>query len=81
MTLKYGIANTPTIVTNQKMLCYRDFDSGPSATRRVQGAPFYPDVIWHPERGRFNNRLPRDYLERQVVPSIAKKQASGQEAV
>jgi cytosine/adenosine deaminase-related metal-dependent hydrolase len=26
-SLKYGIANTPTIVTNQKMLCYRDFDA------------------------------------------------------
>src|SRR5712675_1404417 len=24
-TLKHGIANTPTIVTNQKMLCYRDY--------------------------------------------------------
>jgi imidazolonepropionase-like amidohydrolase len=31
-------------------------------------------VVWHPERGRLNNRLARDYLERQVVPAIAKKQ-------
>jgi len=31
-------------------------------------------VIWHPERGRFNNRLAPDYIERQVVPAIAKKQ-------
>jgi adenine deaminase len=31
-------------------------------------------VIWHPERGRLNNRLPPDYIDRQVVPAIAKKQ-------
>jgi len=36
--------------------------------------PFYPDVIWHPEHGRPSNRMQRDYLERQVVPAIAKKQ-------
>jgi hypothetical protein len=73
-TLKYGIANTPTIVTNQKMLCYRDFEAARRQPDVLRVPPFYPDVIWHPERGRFNNRLPRDYLERQVVPAIAKKQ-------
>ena len=36
--------------------------------------PFYLDVIWHPERGRSSNRMARDYLERQVVPAVAKKQ-------
>ena len=36
--------------------------------------PFYLDVIWHPERGRLSNRMARDYLERQVVPAVAKKQ-------
>src|SRR5260370_16560921 len=36
--------------------------------------PFYPDVIWHPEHGRPSNRMQRDYLERQVVPAIARKQ-------
>jgi adenine deaminase len=36
--------------------------------------PFYLDVVWHPERGRLNNRIARDYLERQVVSAIAKKQ-------
>jgi imidazolonepropionase-like amidohydrolase len=73
-TLKHGIANTPTIVTNQKMLGYRDYD----AARRqaeIQGIPpFYLDVIWHPEQGRLNTGMKRDYLERQVVPAIAKKQ-------
>jgi cytosine/adenosine deaminase-related metal-dependent hydrolase len=73
-TLRYGIANTPTIITNQKMLCYLDFE----AARRQPGAravpPFYLDVVWHPARGRLNNRLPHDYLRRQVVPAIAKKQ-------
>jgi hypothetical protein len=73
-TLTYGIANTPTIVTNQKMLCYRDFDAARREPNVLKVPPFYPDVIWHPQRGRFNNRLPRDYLERQVVPAIAKKQ-------
>jgi imidazolonepropionase-like amidohydrolase len=74
VTLKHGIANTPTIVTNQRMLCYRDFE----ATRRQPDMrnvpPFYLDVIWHPEHGRLNTRLPPDYLERQVVPAIRKKQ-------
>jgi cytosine/adenosine deaminase-related metal-dependent hydrolase len=73
-TLKHGIANTPTIVTNQKMLGYRDY----GAARRqaeIQGVPpFYLDVIWHPEQGRLNTGMKRDYLERQVVPAIAKKQ-------
>jgi imidazolonepropionase-like amidohydrolase len=73
-TLKYGIANTPTIVTNQNMLCYRDFDAARREPDVLKVPPFYPDVIWHPQRGRLNNRLPRDYLERQVVLAIAKKQ-------
>jgi cytosine/adenosine deaminase-related metal-dependent hydrolase len=37
-TLKFGIANTPTIVTNQSMLCYRDY----AAARRqaeTEGVP------------------------------------------
>jgi Amidohydrolase family len=56
------------------MLSYRDYDAA-----RLQGVllgvpRFYLDVIWHPERGRFNNRFAPDYLERQVVPAIAKKQ-------
>jgi len=74
MSLKFGIANTPTIVTNQKMLCYRDYEAARHQPELRHVPPFYLDVIWHPERGRLNNRLPRDYLERQVVPAIAKKQ-------
>jgi imidazolonepropionase-like amidohydrolase len=73
-TLKYGIANTPTIVTNQTMLCYRDYDLARRQAELKGVPPFYLDVIWHPERGLLNTRLPRDYLERQVVPAIAKKQ-------
>jgi Amidohydrolase family len=73
-TLKYGIANTPTIVTNQRMLCYRDFETARRQPDMQKIPPFYLDVVWHPEHGRLNNRLPRDYLERQVVPAIAKKQ-------
>jgi Amidohydrolase family len=71
-SLRFGIANTPTIVTNQKMLCYGNYDVARQQHRHVP--PFYLDVIWHPDRGRLNNRLARDYLERQVVPAIAKKQ-------
>ena len=52
-TLKHGIANTPTIVTNQQMLCYRDFDIARRAPAMRNVPPFYLDVIWHPERGRF----------------------------
>jgi cytosine/adenosine deaminase-related metal-dependent hydrolase len=73
-TLKYGIANTPTIVTNQKMLCYRDFEAARRQSDVLRVPPFYPDVVWHPARGRLNNRLPRDYLDRQVAPAIEKKQ-------
>jgi len=73
-TMKHGIANTPTIVTNQKMLCYRDFEASRRQSERQGIPPFYLDVIWHPERGRLSNRMQRDYLERQVLPAIAKKQ-------
>lgn len=73
-TLKLGIANTPTIVTNQKMLCYRDYEAARRQPELKNVPPFYLDVIWHPERGRLNNRLPPDYIDRQVVPAIAKKQ-------
>jgi len=73
-TLKFGIANTPTIVTNQKMLCYRDYEAARRQPELKNVPPFYLDVIWHPERGRLNNRLPADYIDRQVVPAIAKKQ-------
>jgi Amidohydrolase family len=74
VTLKHGIANTPTIVTNQQMLCYRDFDAARRNPAMRDVAPFYLDVIWHPERGRSTNRMARDYLERQVVPAVVKKQ-------
>jgi imidazolonepropionase-like amidohydrolase len=74
VTHKYGIGNTPTIVTNQQMLVYRDFDAARRHPAMRNVAPFYLDVIWHPERGRMNNRMPPDYLDRQVVPAIAKKQ-------
>src|SRR5262249_20944060 len=73
-TLKYGIANAPTIVTKQRMLGYRDFDAARRAGDMKLVAPFYLDVIWHPERGRFNNRIAADYIEREVVPAIAAKQ-------
>lgn len=73
-TLAQGITNTPTIVTNQQMLCYRDFPTSARKARAQHVPPFYLDVIWHPEHGRLNNRLPREYLERQVVPAIEKKQ-------
>jgi cytosine/adenosine deaminase-related metal-dependent hydrolase len=73
-SLRFGIANTPTIVTNQKMLCYRDYDVARAQAELTSVPPFYLDVVWHPERGRLNNRLARDYLERQVVPAIEKKQ-------
>ena len=51
-SLKHGIANTPTIVTNQQMLCYRDFDAARRDPAMLNVPPFYLDVIWHPERGR-----------------------------
>lgn len=73
-TLKHGIANTPTIVTNHRMLCYRDFDAARRRDDMKHVAPFYLDVIWHPERGRLNNQIASDYIDRQVVPAIAKKQ-------
>src|SRR5438128_8540436 len=43
-TLKHGIANTPTIVTNQQMLCYRDFDIARRAPAMRNVPPFYLDV-------------------------------------
>jgi Amidohydrolase family len=73
-TLKHGIANTPTIVTNHRMLCYRDFAAARRRDDMKYVAPFYLDVIWHPEHGRVNTRIAADYIERQVVPAIAKKQ-------
>jgi hypothetical protein len=50
-TLKHDIANTPTIVTNQKMLCYRDFEAARRQPDVLKVPPFYLDVVWHPERG------------------------------
>jgi cytosine/adenosine deaminase-related metal-dependent hydrolase len=73
-SLKFDIANTPTIVTNEKMLCYRDYATACREEVPLGVPPFYLDVVWHPERGRFNNRFAPDHLERQVVPAIAKKQ-------
>lgn len=73
-SLKHGIANTPTIVTNHRMLCYRDYDAARRRDDMKQVAPFYLDVVWHPAHGRLNNRIAAEYIERQVVPAIAKKQ-------
>jgi hypothetical protein len=58
-TLKHGIANTPTIVTNHEMLRYRDFDIARRAPAMRNVPPFYLDVIWHPERGRSATGWPR----------------------
>lgn len=73
-TLKHSIDNTPTIVTNHRMLCYRDFAAARRRDDMKYVAPFYPDVVWHPEHGRVNTGIAADYIERQVVPAIAKKQ-------
>jgi hypothetical protein len=73
-TLKHGIANTPTIVTNQRMLSYRDFDATRRRPEMRNVPPFYLDVIWHPERGRASNRMQSDYLERQVTLAVKRKQ-------
>jgi imidazolonepropionase-like amidohydrolase len=83
-----GISDTPAVPPSEFAGCFAlpglvDMHvhlppNNALAARRQSGMskvpPFYLDVIWHPERGQFNNRLPRDYLERQVVPAIAKKQ-------
>jgi len=47
-TMRHGIGNTPTIVTNQRMLCYRDFEEarGQPDVRLVP--PFYLDVVCIP---------------------------------
>src|SRR5215216_4524489 len=74
VTLKYGIANTPTIVTNQRMLSYLDYDAMRRRPEMRNVPPFYLDVIWHPERGRASNRMQPDYLERQVTLAVKKKQ-------
>jgi hypothetical protein len=74
VTLKYGIANTPTIVTNQRMLCYRDYEAMRRRPEMRNVPPFYLDVVWHPERGRASNRMQPDYLERQVTLAVKKKQ-------
>ena len=73
-SLKFGIANTPTMVTNQKMLCYKDFEAARRQPEFSVLPPFYLDVIWHPEHLPAGLRFTRDYLDRQVVPGIAKKQ-------
>jgi imidazolonepropionase-like amidohydrolase len=73
-TLTFGIANTPTIVTNSSMLNYRDYAAACRAPAMEFVPPFYRDVVWHPERGGLNTRLSPDYIERQVTPAIAKKQ-------
>jgi len=74
VTLKHGIANTPTIVTNRQTLLYRDFDAARRNPTMRHVPPFYLDVVWHPDYGRLNNRIGGEYLERQVVPAIVKKQ-------
>jgi amidohydrolase family protein len=74
VTLKHGIANTPTIVTNQRMLCYRDYGAMRRRPEMRNVPPFYLDVIWHPDRGRASNRMQPDYLERQVTLAVKKKQ-------
>jgi len=73
-TLTFDIANTPTIVTNRRMLFYRDYPAACRAPGMELVPPFYRDVVWHPERGGLNTRLSPDYIDRQVIPAIAKKQ-------
>jgi imidazolonepropionase-like amidohydrolase len=73
-SLKFGIANTPTIVTSQKMLCYRDYEAARGKPEFSMVPPFYLDVVWHPEFLPAGLRFTGDYMERQVAPAIAKKQ-------
>src|SRR5262249_42714671 len=40
-SMKYEIANTPTIVTNQKMLCYLDYDAARRRDDLFGVPPFY----------------------------------------
>jgi cytosine/adenosine deaminase-related metal-dependent hydrolase len=73
-SLRENIANTPTIVTNSAMLNYLDFPAAARQTSVRLMPSFYPDLIWHPEHGGLNSRLPVEYIRRQVTPAIRKKQ-------
>jgi hypothetical protein len=68
------IANTPTIVANAAMLNYLDFSAAVRQTPVRMVPAFYPDLIWHPEHGGLNSRMSVEYIRRQVVPAIRKKQ-------
>ena len=73
-TLREGIANTPTLVTNEASLSYLDFQGACARLVLRRIPPFYPDIIWHPVRGGLNSRLPQDYTKRQVSAAVSKKQ-------
>jgi imidazolonepropionase-like amidohydrolase len=72
-SLRENIANTPTMVTNAAMLKYLDFEAAARQSSMRLVPPFYPDLIWHPVYGGLNNRLPIDYINRQVVSAVRKK--------
>ena len=55
-------------------LLYMNFEAARCRPDVLKVLPFYPDVVWHPARGRLNTRLPAEYLDWQVVPAIKKKQ-------
>jgi amidohydrolase family protein len=73
-TLRFGIANTPTIAAIDSLLAYENFTVALGSKAAQLMPPFYRDVIWNPDHGGLNVRVSQDYLATRVREAIAKKQ-------
>ena len=65
VSLQYGIANTPTLVVNEGVLAYRDYERAAKASAARLLPRMYTEGVWHPQRGnRMYRGLTPKYLNR-----------------
>lgn len=64
-TLEHGIVNTPTLVLNQQLLRYLDYEDALTDPTIRLAPRLFREVVWHPEEGvPLYRNLPDDVLAR-----------------
>jgi hypothetical protein len=74
VTMKSGIANTPTIVAIKSLLAFENYSEALRSDAARLMPPLYREIVWNPARGGLNARVSKQYLATRVREAIAKKQ-------
>jgi imidazolonepropionase-like amidohydrolase len=74
VTMKSGIANTPTIVAIKSLLAFENYSESLRSDAARLMPPLYREIVWNPAHGGLNARVSKQYLAARVREAVAKKQ-------